>query len=71
MENFTQWYTSMSAYMDQSVLLLSTQDGILKTYPGTIYESIVPESSDTAIPAPEKGGYELIELQDMIEESMF
>lgn len=70
-ENFTQWYTSMSAYMDQSVLLLSTQDGILKTYPGTIYESIVPESSDTAIPAPEKGGYELIELQDMIEESMF
>ncbi|MDE6606187.1 MAG: M56 family metallopeptidase [Lachnospiraceae bacterium] len=74
--NFTQWYSSMSAYMNRSVLLLSTQDGVLKTAPDTTYDSnpsynAVSGSSSTAIPAPEEGGYELIELQDMIEENMF
>jgi len=82
-ENFTQWYSSMSVYGDRSVLLLSTQDGILKTGPGTIYDipslggdclpeidssyNIVPGSSDTAIPAPEESRYVLMKLKDMIE----
>lgn len=79
-ENFIQWYSAMSVYMDQSVLLLSTQDGVLKTGPdsfdsplsnGNSFYNAVPESSGTAIPAPEEGGYELIELQDMIEENMY
>lgn len=73
--NFMQWYSSMSVYMDQSVLLLSTQDGVLNTGAGTRYDSpsygAVPEASGTTIPAPEEGGYELIELQDMIEETIF
>lgn len=80
-ENFTQWYASMSAYMNQSFLLLSTQEGTLKTGPGTIYGTqspgdsssytTAPDSMDTTIPAPERGGYELIELKRRIEEGIF
>jgi len=84
--NFTQWYSSMAVYMNQSVLLLSTQDGVLKTGPATLFDSpssnhnlpgsntsyvTVLGSSDTTIPAPEQGGFEWMDLQRMIEESIF
>lgn len=85
-QNFIQWYQAMSVYMSHSYLLLSIQEGTLKTGNGTAYGSrmpdnrlfedsaadvAVPGTSDTMIPAPEQGGYELIELQQMIENGVF
>lgn len=78
-ENFMQWYAAMSVYMNHSFLLLSTQDGTLITcrFPENTSDGsdtdyvTVPDSSDTTIPAPEQGGFELIELQRMIEDGVF
>lgn len=84
-ENFEQWYRSLSVYLEHSYLLLSTQNGILRTGPGAAYEpfqdgstvdndlsdTTVPHSSHTFIPAPEEGGYELIELKEWIGEGIY
>lgn len=83
-ENFEQWYRSLSVYLEHSRLLLSTQDGVLRSetdmtagssFDGNTIENNIPntgtpDASHTFIPAPEEGGYEFMELKELIEEGI-